>query len=142
MNMREKVIGATLIITRRGKREEHTSKYEADITFNNMTSIGDVCDFIESMKKIWNVAMQAAKNYENVTDISLDLHEAVYEMTDEDAGISQLSFDRWYIRDISDICTEKGEESIYLVPDTRYTRPSRDMSIDKDVLRSMAYTMG
>ena len=135
-----KTISAELVITRRAKGEEHKSKYEARIKFGHETLIEDVADFIDGMKRIWTKAMEAAKHCENVSDIDMEICESVYE---HETGMEwkQLNFDRWYLRDMGDISTEKGEEGIYLVPDTRYTSENRDMMIGRDILRDMAFTM-
>lgn len=133
-----KTIDMELVITRRAKGEEHKSKYTARIKLEHETTVGDVGDFVDATKKIWNRAMEAAKNCENVSDIDLEIVEAVYERE----PWTQVDYDRWYLRNMGDICTEKGEEGIYLVPDTRYTEEHRDMSIGKDILRDLAFTMG
>ena len=136
----DKTISVELVITRRSKGEEHKSKYETRIKFGHETLIGDIADFVDDMKKIWTKAIDAAKHWENVSDIDMEISEAVYEH--ETGGEwKSLNFDRWYLRNMEDICTEKGEESIYLVPDTRYTSENRDMAIGRDILRDMAFTM-
>lgn len=132
-----KSIDMELVITRRAKGEEHKSKYTARIKLEHETLISDIADFVEDTKKIWNKAMDAAKHWENVSDIDVEVIEAVYERD----PWTQVSFNRWYLRNMGDICTEKGEEGIYLVPDTRYTEENRDMSIGRDILRDMAFTI-
>lgn len=132
-----KTLDMELVITRRAKGEEHKSKYTARIKLEYETTVADIADFVDATKKIWNKAMETAKNCENVSDIDLEIVEAVYERE----PWRQVDYDRWYLRNMGDIITEKGEEGIYLVPDTRYTEESRDMAIGKNVLRDMAFTM-
>lgn len=130
-----KCIDMELVITRRIKDEEHKSKYTARIKLEHETLIGDIADFTENVKKIWSKAMDAARH--DVSDIDMEVIESVYERD----PWKQVCFDRWYLRSMGDISTERGEEGIYLVPDTRYTEESRDMLIGKDILRDMAFTM-
>lgn len=132
-----KCIDMELVITRRARGEEHKSKYTARIKLEHETLIGDIADFTENVKKIWSKAMEAAKHCENVSDIDVEVIESVYERE----PWRQVCFDRWYLRNMGDISTEKGEEGIYLVPDTRYTEENRDMLIGRDILRDMAFTM-
>ena len=131
-----KRISAELDVTRRSKGEEHRSKYEVYTRFCSETTVGDIANFVDGMKKIYTKALDAAKHYETVSDVYMEILESVYD----DSG-AMKSFDRWYLRDIGDICLEKGEESIYLIPDTRYTSENRDMSIGKNILRDMEFTM-
>lgn len=140
-NMKEKVIRVELEIKRRARGEEHTSKYEASIWMNDQTTVSNIADFVDDMHKLWGKAMAAAKNSANVPDINMEICEAVYEHEPGSEFKTGL-FNRWYLRDMEDISTMKGEESIYLVPDDRYTDPVRDMSISKNILRDMAFTMG
>ena len=137
--MKEKVINAELIILRTARGEEHKSTYEVRTSLSEKTTVGDLADFVDGMRKLWAKAMQAAKHSKKVSIITMEVCEAVYEHDPEEW--KQLSFNRWYMRDMGDISTEKGEESIYLVPDTRYTEEYRDMCIGKDILRDMAYAM-
>ena len=132
-----KSIDVEMTVTRYAKGEEHKSKYSAHIKLEYETTVADIADFADATKKIWNRAMDAAKHCENVRDIDMEIIESVYEREPWE----QVCFDRWYLRNMGDICTEKGEEGIYLVPDTRYTEENRDMVIGKDVLRDMAFTM-
>lgn len=138
--MKEKVIASELVIKSRRRNEEHTSKYEARLTLNEDTTVGQIVEFTDEMKKIWNKAVQAAKNCENVTDIEMDIHEAVYKHAPGE-DYTSMSFDRWYLRALDDISTEKGEEYIYLCPDIKYTPAERDMALGRDVMRDMAFTM-
>lgn len=138
--MREKTIRATLVIIRTARGERHESTYEVCTNFNEKTTVGEIADFVEGMEKLWRTAITAAKSYKNLNDITMEISEAVY--SHEDGGdFKTESYDRWYMRNMEDICLEKGEESIYLVPDTRYTSEVRDMNIGKNILRDMAYTM-
>lgn len=139
--MKEKVIRVELSIKRRARGEEHTSKYEASIALNYRTTVSEIADFGSDVQKLWSKAMAAAKNSENVSDIDMEICEAVYEH-EPGSEFKTALFNRWYLRNMEDISTERGEESIYLVPDERYTKPERDMSIGKNVLRDMAWTMG
>lgn len=132
----KKIISVELVVTRRAKGEEHRSKYEVYTRLSSEATVGDIADFVDGMKKIYAKAMDAAKNCETGSDVYMEIVESVY-----DDGGTQVSFDRWYLRDIGDISLEKGEESIYLVPDTRYTSENRDMSIGKNILRDMEFTM-
>ena len=116
--MKEKMIRVELVVKRRARGEEHTSKYEASIDLNEKTEMSEIADFVDDMHKLWGKAMTAAKNSENVPDIDMEICEAVYEH--ELGGEFKTNmFNRWYLRNMEDICTEKGEESIYLVPDER-----------------------
>lgn len=138
--MREKTIRATLCIIRTARGERHESTYEVCTNFNEKTTVGEVADFVEGMEKLWRTAITAAKSYKNLNDITMDISESVYSHEDGH-DFKTESYDRWYMRDMDDISLEKGEESIYLVPDTRYTSENRDMCIGKNVMRDMAFTM-
>lgn len=142
--MEEKTITSELTITRRVRGEVHTSKYSAKVDFCVRTSMRDVSEFISDMEKIWRKAISAAKNPENLYEISMDISESTYSYDDGATPIEnwkQHSYNRWYLRNVDDICTEKGEESIYLVPDTRYTSETRDMLIGKNVMHDMGEYM-
>lgn len=139
--MREKTISATMCIIRTARGERHESTYEVYTNFNEKTTVGEIADFVEGMEKLWRTAITAAKSYKNLNDITMDISEAVYNLGEDGHDFKTESYDRWYMRNMDDICLEKGEESIYLVPDTRYTSENRDMCLTKNVLRDMAFTM-
>lgn len=139
--MKEKIIRVELVIKRRARGEEHTSKYEASIDMHEKTAMSEIADFVDDLHKLWGKAMTAAKNSENVSDIDMDIHEAEYEH-ELGGEFKTNKFNRWYLRNMEDICTEKGEEGIYLIPDERYTPAERDMLIGKDILRDMSRAMG
>lgn len=142
--MEEKTINSELTITRRVRGEIHMSKYSAKVDFCMRTSMRDVSEFFADMEKIWRKAISAAKNPENLYEISMDISESTYSYKDGATTLEdwkQHSYNRWYLRNVDDICTEKGEESVYLVPDTRYTSETRDMLIGKNVMHDMGEYM-
>lgn len=135
--MEKKVISAELVLERYAKGEKHTSTYEVRTDFSKDTCVSDIADFVEGMEKLWRLAINAGKHWEKVSHYQFEICEAVYG-----DGYDSLSFDRWVSKDIyGDICLEKGEESVYFRPDERYTDANRDMSIGKNILRDMAFTM-
>lgn len=143
MENRTKNIDVEMSFTRRVKGEEHTSKYRARIELNAGTSMSELADFIENMRKIWNKAVSTRREFDKnigyTPEFYMDITEHVIDKGDE---WKTESFNRWYTYDIFDISTEKGEEGIYLRPDTKYTPENRDMSIGKNILRDLAFTMG
>lgn len=131
----EKTIRATLVVTRIKRDERHESTYTVCTDFSERTTVGDVADFIDGMKKIWTTAVNAAKRGDA---LNMDISAAVYSRGD--GGVLKTeSYNRWYVRNADDVSTERGEEGIYLVPDTRYTEESRDMFLSRDILRDMAF---
>jgi len=139
---RVKKIDVEMKLTRRVRGEEHTSKYTAYVELSADARIGEIANFIEGMKKIWTKAVNAKREAEKTFDAPAFTMEVTEHIIDKSDNWKTESFDRWYTYDIDDICTEKGEEGIYLRPDTTYTSENRDMSIGKDILRDLAFTMG
>lgn len=143
MENRVKKIGCEMTLTRRVKGAEHTSKYRACLELSADTTFSEMADFIESMRKIWNKAVsvkrEADKTFGSDPDFTMEITEHVMNRAENWAT---ECFNRWFTHDISDICTEKGEEGIYLRPDTKYTSENRDMLICKDILRDLAFTLG
>lgn len=142
MENRVKKISCEMTLSRRSKGEMHTSKYSADIELSAGTSVSELADFIDGMRKIWNKAV----NYKREAEKTLDCPDFTMEVTehvmDRANNWQTEEFNRWYTYDIEDICTGKGEEGVYLRPDTKYTSENRDMLIGKDILRDLAFTMG
>lgn len=121
--------------TRRAHGELHTSKYTAHLRLMDDTTFEDIAVFVEDVKKIWGKAISAAKS--DADGVCMEVTESAY-ITEP---WEQKLFNRWYLRNVGDICTEKGEESVYLVPDERYTPANRDMCIGRDILKDIAYTL-
>ena len=139
---RIKKISCEMSLSRSVKGEEHTSKYHADMELSADSSIREIADFIGGMKKIWSKAINMKREAEKTFNPPAFFMEITEHVMDRSENWTTNSFNRWYTYDIDDICTGKGEESIYLRPDTKYTSETRDMSIGKDVLRDLAFTMG
>ena len=134
-----KSIDLRLTIERVKRGESHVSKYETELRMEDRTDISDIISFTKDCKTIFQKAVAAAKDWENVTRIAMEVTSATYDGWGvPDVPLTQKSFNRWSIRDITDICTEKGEESIYLVPDTRYTPETWDLLLMRDVLDGLA----
>ena len=134
-----KSIEMHLKVTRRGSREVHTSEYEAELRMDDDTIVGDLVQFAKDCKKIWNKAIEAAKDADNIYSIEMDVTSATYKgWRDPVTPLEQTGYNRWAIRDITDICTGKGEESVYLAPDTRYTSDWWDLLIQRDVMAGLA----
>lgn len=142
MENKTKTINCEMVLTRRVTGEEHKSTYHTSVELSAGTSMCELADFIEGMRKIWNKAVSVKRESDktlDTPDFSMEITEHVLDKAD---NWNTVSFNRWYTHDIFDICTEKGEEGIYLRPDTRYTPENRDMSIGKNILRDLAFTMG
>lgn len=134
-----KSIEVRLTISTAKMGESHVSKYETELRMDNETTVGDVAAFAKNCKTIWSKAIAAAKNWENMTDISMEVTSAVYDgWRDPNKPLEQKSFNRWYLRGADDISLEKGEESVYLIPDTRYTNEYWDLLLMKDVLGGLS----
>ena len=138
MENKTKTIYCEMSLTKKLKGEEHTSKYVASIELSARTSMSEIADFIDGMRKIWTKAVNARRESDEPS-FSMEITEHILDKADD---WKTIEFNRWYTYDICDICTEKGEEGIYLRPDTKYTEERRDMSIGKDILRDLAFTMG
>lgn len=142
MENRFKKISCEMTLSRRVKGEEHTSKYTAEVELSAGASVGEIADFIDGMRKIWTKAVNAKREADKTFDMPSFTMEVTEHVIDRENDWKTESFNRWYTYDIYDICTEKGEEGIYLRPDTKYTSENKDMSIGKDILRDLAFTMG
>lgn len=79
--------------------------------------LNDVAGFINTIKLAIQEAIKIIKSDAEVTSFEVSLIA------------SGETFDRWFTDDITDVCIEKGEESLYLRPDTDYTNPQHDMAL-------------
>ena len=117
------------------KGERHVSDYETYLTIDENTVLRDFIDFEDEAKQIWRTAISAAKR---AALVEVELTRALYERTgDPDERLKSMDFDRWHTRELSDITTEKGEEGVYLAPDTRYTEETHDMWLGRDIMRDV-----
>lgn len=122
-----------------GKRTEYKVKKVADLTIDDRMEFSSMVGFLEDVKKIWKMCV---KPYGNASEFRLlEVTVAVYERTESD-GLRSISFDRWFTRNADDICTDKDEPTVYLVPDEKYTEAHRDMCIGKNVYGDIAFTLG
>lgn len=131
---RLKCYHVTLVVTDIKRGERHESTYEADLHVDNETSIRDIVQFEDDVKKIWKKAVNAARAF---AAVDMEVTRALYERTDEPYNLISKDFDRWYTRNTSDISIEKGEEGIYLVPDTKYTPETKDLFLGHDVMHDL-----
>ena len=122
-----------------GKRTETKVKKNATLTLDDSTEFSSIIGFLDDVKKIWKMCV---KPYGNASEFRLlEVTVAVYERTESD-GLRSISFDRWFTRNADDICTDKDEPTVYLVPDERYTPAGHDMLIGKNVYGDIAFTLG
>lgn len=139
-----KSVEVRLTVARYKSGETHTSKYEAELRLTDETTVGDIRAFTKNCKTIWNKAIEAKreweKNYVPLTpDIDMEVISSTYDgWCVPNVPLTQKSFNRWHTRNIDDISTEKGEESVYLTPDTRYTPEHWDLLIQRDVLDGLS----
>ena len=131
---RLKCYHVTLVVTDIKRGERHESTYEADLSIDNETSIRDIVQFEDDVKKIWKKAVNAARVF---AAVDMEVTRALYERTDEPYNLQSKDFDRWYTRNTSDISIEKGEEGIYLAPDTKYTPETKDLFLGHDVMHDL-----
>lgn len=142
MENRVKKICCEMTIARSVKGEEHTSKYSTEVELSADAGIRGIADFIDGMRKIWNKAVNIKREADKTFNPPAFSMEIIEHVMDRSDGWKTESFNRWYTHDIDDICTEKGEEGIYLRPDTKYTAETWDMSIGRDILRDLACAIG
>ena len=122
-----------------GKRTEYKVKKVADLTIDDRMEFSSMVGFLKDVKDIWKMCV---KPYGNASEFRLlEVTVAVYERTESD-GLRSISFDRWFTRNDDDICTDKDEPTVYLVPDERYTAANRGMCIGKNVYADIAFTLG
>lgn len=138
-----KSIEIRLTIERVKRGESHVSKYDTELRMDDRTDISDIISFTKDCKTIFQKAIAAAKDWENnaavLPEVKMEVTSATYDGWGEpNVPLTQKSYNRWYIRDITDIYTGKGEESIYLVPDTRYTPEAWDLILMRDVLAGLS----
>ena len=126
-------------ITDYGKRTEYKVKKVADLTIDDSMEFSSMVRFLDDVKKIWKMCV---KPYGNASEFrSLEVTVAIYGRS-ADGDLYSIDFDRWYTRNADDICTDKDEPTVYLVPDEKYTAAHRDMCIGKNVCGDIAYTLG
>ena len=139
-----KSVEMRLTVTRYKSGETHTSKYEAELRLTDSTTVGDIGAFTKNCKTIWSKAIEAKREWEKnyvplIPDIDVEVISSTYDgWCDPGKELVQKSFNRWHTRNIDDISTEKGEESVYLIPDTRYTSEYWDLLIQRDVLDGLS----
>lgn len=131
---RLKCYHVTLVVTDIKRGERHESTYNADLSIDGETTLRDMVQFEDDVKKIWRKAVNAAKAFASV---EVEITRALYERGDGVCNLTSLDFDRWYTRGTSDISIEKGEEGIYLVPDTRYTEETKDLFLGQDIMHDL-----
>ena len=134
-----KSIEIRLTVQTRKDMEYRESRFKTELRLWDDTTIGDIAAFTKNCKIMWNKVMAAAKDTQTDHEIEMEVISSTYSGWGE-PGVEtrQTSFNRWYSRGIDDVSTEKGEESIYLVPDTRYTAEHWDLLIQRDVLGSLS----
>lgn len=119
-----------------GKRTEYKVKKVADLTIDDRTEFSSMVGFLKDVKDIWKMCV---KPYGNASEFRLlEVTVSVYDAENH----KSISFDRWFTRNADDICTDKDEPTVYLVPDERYTAANRDMCIGKNVYGDIAFTLG
>ena len=71
--------------------------------------------------------------------MEMEVIQAAYEgrIDELKQDLEQKDFDRWYFRG-----RNKDADGIYLDADSRYTSPSRDLFLSKDVLKDFCQTLG
>lgn len=122
-----------------GKRTETKVKKNATLTLDDSTEFSSIIGFLDDVKKIWKMCV---KPYGNASEFrSLEVTVAIYGKA-ADGELYSIDFDRWYTRNADDICTDKDEPTVYLVPDEKYTEAHRDMCIGKNVYGDIAFTLG
>lgn len=122
-----------------GKRTEYKVKKVADLTIDDRMEFSSMVGFLEDVKKIWKMCV---KPYGNASEFRLlEVTVATYGRS-ADGELYSIDFDRWYTRNADDICTDKDEPTVYLVPDEKYTEAHRDMCIGKNVYGDIAFTLG
>lgn len=131
---RLKCYHVTLVVTDVKRGERHESTYQADLSIDGETTLRDMVQFEDDVKKIWRKAVNAAKAFASA---DVEITRALYERGDGVCNLTSLDFDRWYTRSTDDISTEKGEEGIYLVPDTRYTEETKDLFLGQDIMHDL-----
>lgn len=132
---RLKCYHVTLVVTDIKRGERHESTYQADLSIDGETTLRDIVQFEDDVKKIWRKAINAARIFATA---DVEITRALYERTDEPYNLVGLEFDRWYTRNTSDISIEKGEEGIYLVPDTEYTPETKDLWLGHDIMHDLS----
>lgn len=140
-----KSIELRLTIERVKRGETHTSKYEAELRLTDSTTVGDIGAFTKNCKTIWSKAIKAKREFDEnyyecgISGIDVEVISSTYDgWCDPGKELVQKSFNRWHTRNIDDVSTEKGEESVYLTPDTRYTSEHWDLLIQRDVLDGLS----
>ncbi len=132
---RLKCYHVTLVVTDTKRGERHESTYQADLSIDGETTLRDIVQFEDDVKKIWRKAVNAAKGFAYV---DMEITRALYERGEGLCNLTSLDFDRWYTRNTSDISIEKGEEGIYLIPDTKYTEESKDLFLGHDIMHDLS----
>lgn len=131
---RLKCYHVTLIVTDIKRGERHESTYQADLSIDGETTLRDMVQFEDDVKKLWRKAVNAAKAFASA---DVEITRALYERGEGLCNLTSLDFDRWYTRGTSDISIEKGEEGIYLAPDTRYTEETKDLFLGHDIMHDL-----
>ena len=122
-----------------GKRTEYKVKKVADLTIDDRMEFSSMVGFLKDVKDIWKMCV---KPYGNASEFrSLEVTVAIYGKS-ADGELYSIDFDRWSTRNSDDICTDKDEPTVYLVPDEKYTEARRDMCIGKNVYGDIAFTLG
>ena len=118
------------------EKSELRSRYRAELDICDDMRFSENEEFTEQVMMIWEKAMQASRRGDYM---EMEVIQAAYEGRIDELkhDLEQKDFDRWYFRG-----RNKDADGIYLDADSRYTSPSRDLFLSKDVLKDLCQTLG
>lgn len=101
-----------------------TKTFKAELFLNEAFELSNISDFIAKIKTAIATAIKFQKKYsdDGIIELSASLGKGCGTLEQPMAD-----YQRWYTDDITDLCAIKGEESLYLRPDTRYVDGAHDM---------------
>lgn len=111
-----------------------TVTYKAEIRFDDAATLAELFEELEKVKEIYRVAQKAIKDGRQ---FELEITDHVMDKKDDWRSIS---FDRWVSAPLND---QDDTGGVYLRPDTKYTRESRDMYLasSKTLFKDLGFTL-
>lgn len=118
------------------EKSELRCKYRAELDICDDMRFSEIMEFMDQVKTIWRKAMQASRRGDYM---EMEVIQAAYEGRIDELkhDLMQKDFDRWSFRG-----RNEDADGIYLDADPRYTSPSRDMFLSKDVLKDLCLVLG
>lgn len=121
-------------VTRQKGNKTYTTEHSDHLYLNDDFRFSEIIRFMDNFKDAVDMVIRKCGDYaDGKMDGYLNVEGELSVSWDDMRGNDTIEhvYRRWYIRNIEDINSSKGEESIYLVPDTRYVDESIDAILTK-----------